>query len=258
GRRRPSPAARRRQAPPPPRHRRSGGAAQVGGGFDDLRLLVGLAEPDLAPAALDADANPHLLVLGAAGSGRTALLRACCREVVRSRVPGRAQLLVVDPRRSLLGEVPPEHLLAHAPSAEAAAAALADLATYLRRRLPGPEVTPRELRERSWWSGAEVFVVVDDADLLADGPWSAGDRGGPLGPLLPLLPHARDVGLHLLLAQRAPNDPRAAVPRSEAAEALARLGAAVLTLDGRDGRAELALRGRPPVTVQLAWAPPRG
>mgnify|MGYP001140723365 CR=1 FL=1 len=49
--------------------------------------------------------------------------------------------------------------------------ALRDLATYLENRIPGPDVTPDQLRSRSWWSGAEVFVLVDDyepSEALAD------------------------------------------------------------------------------------------
>jgi S-DNA-T family DNA segregation ATPase FtsK/SpoIIIE len=63
-------------------------------------------------------------------------------------------------------------------------------------RLPGPEVTPEQLRSRSWWTGPECFVLVDDYDLVC---------AGPSNPLLPLLDHlaqARDVGLHLVLTRR--------------------------------------------------------
>ncbi len=44
---------------------------------------------------------------------------------------------------------------------------LKDIAGYLESRIPGPDVTPEQLRNRSWWTGAEVFVVVDDYDLVA-------------------------------------------------------------------------------------------
>jgi S-DNA-T family DNA segregation ATPase FtsK/SpoIIIE len=41
-----------------------------------------------------------------------------------------------------------------------------------------------------------VYVVVDDYDLVA------GTSGNPLLPLLDLLPHSRDLGLHLVIARR--------------------------------------------------------
>ena len=40
----------------------------------------------------------------------------------------------------------------------------AGLANYLKVRMPGPNVTPQQLRDRSWWEGKEVFILVDDYD----------------------------------------------------------------------------------------------
>ena len=107
-----------------------------------------------------------------------------------------AQLVVVDYRRSLLGEVPDEYLLNYLTSAAQATPALRDLASYLEGRIPGPDVTPDQLRNRSWWTGAEVFVVVDDYDLVAT------QQSSPVAVLQPLLAQARDVGLHIAVARR--------------------------------------------------------
>ena len=68
----------------------------------------------------------------------------------------------------------------------------------LAGRLPPPDLPLAQLRTRSWWSGAELYVVVDDYDLVASGP-----GGGPLGSLLDLLPQAGDIGFHLILARSA-------------------------------------------------------
>jgi S-DNA-T family DNA segregation ATPase FtsK/SpoIIIE len=57
-------------------------------------------------------------------------------------------------------------------------------------------VTPEELRNRTWWSGPEVFLIVDDYDLVTS------QNGNPLSVLLEFLPQARDIGLHLILARR--------------------------------------------------------
>jgi S-DNA-T family DNA segregation ATPase FtsK/SpoIIIE len=64
------------------------------------------------------------------------------------------------------------------------------------KRRPGPDVTPEQLRSRSWWDGPDCFVLVDDYDLVASGV-------NPLTPLLPYLSQARDLGLHLVLTRRA-------------------------------------------------------
>ena len=57
-------------------------------------------------------------------------------------------------------------------------------------------MTPQQLRERSWWSGPEIFVIVDDYDLVATA------SGNPLTVLADYLPHARDIGFHLVVARR--------------------------------------------------------
>ena len=72
---------------------------------------------------------------------------------------------------------------------------MASLAGSLGRRLPGPDVPPEQLHDRGWWkSQAEVYVVVDDYDLVAS------SSGGPLQPLYSLLPQSRDLAFHLVSA----------------------------------------------------------
>ncbi len=161
-----------------------------------LTIPVGVAEADLQPISVDFAADPHLLVFGDAGSGKSSVLRALAASVMRRFVPEEARLVVVDYRRSLLGELDGEHLIGYATSAGPATELITSVAGYMRGRLPGPDVTPRQLRARSWWTGPECFVLVDDLDLVtAGGP-------NPLAPLLEFLPQARDVGLHVVLARR--------------------------------------------------------
>ncbi|CAN5381800.1 type VII secretion protein EccC [soil metagenome] len=169
----------------------------------EKRLFLGINEKELAPVALDPETQPHLLILGDGGSGKSAVLRGHLREVMRTRTPKEAQLVVVDYRRSLLGEVPEEYLLNYLTSATQAAPAIKDLAAYLESRIPGPDVTPEQLRSRSWWTGAEVFVVVEDYDLVAT------QQNSPVALLQPLLAQARDVGLHLMVARRSGGASRA-------------------------------------------------
>ena len=228
-------------------------------------LLLGVAERDLAPVALDPDSAPHLLVLGDGGSGRSSLLRAYAREVIRTRSPQQAQLVVVDYRRALLGEISEDHLLAHHAGPADAEAGLQELAAYLHRRLPGPGVTVKQLRERSWWRGAEVFVLIDDYDLVATG------TGSPVRALLPLLAQAGDIGLHVVLVRRSGGASRAL--HEPVIQTLCDLATPALLLSGDPaegpllggvrpvpappGRARLVTRERGVDVVQLAFAPPR-
>ena len=70
-------------------------------------LLVGIDEKELAPVSLDPETEPHLLILGDGQSGKSSILRGLAREIMRTRTPQQAQLVVVDYRRALLGEAPP-------------------------------------------------------------------------------------------------------------------------------------------------------
>src|SRR5262249_33387291 len=80
-------------------------------------------------------------------------------------------------------------------SAPAAVSTIQDIREAMLQRTPGPDVTPEQLRDRSWWTGPELYLLVDDYDLLV------GPSGSPLTPLLEVLPQARDLGLHLVLAR---------------------------------------------------------
>ncbi|WP_040421218.1 type VII secretion protein EccC [Corynebacterium timonense] len=152
-------------------------------------LPLGVGGPRLEPLAC---ASGHLLAFGTGGSGKSTLL-ASAIEVVARWPREEARLVIVDPRRTHLGRAPDEMVAAYAATSSAAAEALAAAATTLSQRLPGADVTAEQLAARSWWQGPDIWVVIDDLDLVAD---------EVLRPLIPLLPHARDVGLHLVVARK--------------------------------------------------------
>ncbi|TPG34397.1 type VII secretion protein EccCa [Mycolicibacterium hodleri] len=166
-------------------------------------VAIGLSEDTLRPVALDFTVLPHLLIFGDNECGKTATLRTLCREIQRSKGSDEAQVLIVDFRRTLLGVLESDHLLGYAMSTASAESHVATTVGLLTGRLPGEHVTQRQLRERSWWSGPDVYVVVDDYDLVA------GATGNPLLPILDLLPHSRDLGLHLVIARRSGGAARA-------------------------------------------------
>jgi S-DNA-T family DNA segregation ATPase FtsK/SpoIIIE len=157
---------------------------------------IGIAETDLRPVYLDFRANPHFLLFGAAECGKSSFLRALAHRIVARHTPKEARLIIVDYRRSLLGEITTEHQIGYGSSAALTSSLIKEAAGVMRKRLPGPDVTPQQLRERSWWQGPELYVLVDDYDLVASA------QPNPLLPLLEFLPQGRDVGLHLVLARR--------------------------------------------------------
>ncbi|HEY4864109.1 MAG TPA: type VII secretion protein EccCb [Candidatus Dormibacteraeota bacterium] len=173
------------------------GELPLPGGDLEPGVPVGVSERDLCPVYLDlASGDPHLIVFGDGESGKTNLLRTFLGGLLARSTAGQAQVLVVDYRRTLLGVVPPEHLLGYAGTDPAAVQQVAETVQALSRRLPSADLSVEQLRNRSWWQGPEAYVVIDDYDLVAT---PAGD---PLAPLLPLLPQARDVGLHVVVTHR--------------------------------------------------------
>ena len=146
---------------------------------DELRehILLGLEEHRLQPFAVDFERHCHLLVLGDNECGKTAVLRTLCREIVRTKTAAQAQLLIVDFRRTLLGVVESEHLGGYAMSPVALGALLPNVLDLLQRRMPPPDASQAQLRARSWWSGPDIYVVVDDYDLVANPAGNLALRG---------------------------------------------------------------------------------
>jgi len=170
---------------------------------DGLALPLGIAESDLRPVLVDFAAEPHLVAFGDSECGKSSLLRCIAESIVRRYAPEQARIVLIDYRRSLLGAITSGHLIGYGTTANDTGPLIESVAGYMAGRRPGPDVTPQQLRERSWWTGPECFVLVDDYDLVAT---------GPTHPLLPLLEHlaqARDVGLHLVLTRRAGGASRA-------------------------------------------------
>lgn len=152
-------------------------------------------ELELAPVVLDPTSEPHLMIFGAPESGKTNLLRVLLRGITARYTPKEAKIILVDYRRDLLGEIESEHLIGYAASSQAGTELLKNAADAVRTRLPGPDVTQQQLRDRSWWSGADMFVVVDDYELVAT------SLGNPMMPFADLVSQAQDIGLHIILAR---------------------------------------------------------
>ncbi|MGP4057326.1 type VII secretion protein EccCb [Mycobacterium sp. 4D054] len=226
------------------------------------QVLLGLGERDLNPVTMDLGEHPHLLVLGDGECGKTALLRLLCTELAAAA--DEPHLEIVDFRRTLLGVVESGPRVGYAVSGVAATSRTAALTERLNARMPDEFVTQQQLRDRSWWSGPDIYVIVDDYDLVA------GATGNPLAPLADFLPHAKDLGLHVIVARRSGGAARAmfdpvlarmrdmgcaGVMMSASPDEGVLLGATRPT-PLPPGRATLSVRGRPDELVQTAWVEP--
>ena len=228
------------------------------------RVPFGIDEQDLQVAYADFETDPLMLVFGDTECGKTSLLRSMCRSLVAGNPPEEAKLVVVDYRRGLLGEVEGDHLAGYAPTESALGPMIDHLVRILAGRTPGPEVTAQQLRERSWWSGPRIYLVVDDLDLVIT------SAGNPLLPLVEYLPHARDIGFRLVAARRSAGASR--VLYDPVVGRMRDLGAAGFVMSGSreegplvagvrpetlpPGRGRFVTRSGGTRLVQSAWCPP--
>lgn len=160
------------------------------------RIAIGINENALTPVVLDLQKDPHCYLFGDSGSGKSTFLRLMINEIVRGYPDGKAKIFMVDYRRANLAQIPDTHMGAYLTNDKMATEQLSDLAEFLTTRIPGPDVTAEQLRNRSWWTESEVYVLVDDYDLVAT------SRSNPVRALAPLLAQAGDVGLHVIVARR--------------------------------------------------------
>jgi S-DNA-T family DNA segregation ATPase FtsK/SpoIIIE len=180
------------------------GSLDLSGRPEGARMVpIGVNEEALATVFVDVDADPHLIYLADGEMGKTTFLKVLAAGLMDRFTSAQARLLVVDYRRTMLGFVPKDYLAGYAPGAAALTAFLGDLIPLLHGRIPPADVTAEQLRTRSWWTGPEVFVLVDDYDMVATG------MDNPLAGLRELLPHAKDVGLHVIIARRTAGASRA-------------------------------------------------
>ncbi len=170
----------------------------------NTRIPIGIDEAELAPVYLDFDENPHFLIFGDTECGKTTLLRSIVNGIIESNERSHAAIVLVDFRRTLLGAVDSERLAAYATNAQGLTVNVRDIVALLQSRLPGPDITPQQLRDRSWWSGPDLYLVVDDYDLVA-----GGSSGNPIAPVVDLLAQAKDVGFHLIISRRSGGASRA-------------------------------------------------
>jgi S-DNA-T family DNA segregation ATPase FtsK/SpoIIIE len=169
------------------------------------KVALGAGEVDLQPVWHDFADRPHLTIVGDSGSGKTAAMRLIARALPRVYTPDQARVLVVDPRRTLLESVPEEYRHGVAVSVTAATDLVGKVCAMLKERVPSADISPAQLRRRDWWTGPEIFVLVDDYDLLTSA------TGGPFVPMIELIPQAADIGLHVVMSRAAAGSSRTAM-----------------------------------------------
>lgn len=162
----------------------------------NLVVPLGLGELELTPQYVDFnnDSQTHMVLYSDPAGGKTTGLHHIIKTLIEQNSPDQIRLVVVDYRRKLLGTLPDEY-----GQYVSEPRYLSDIviATHegLQSRSPKASITPKELRERSWWSGPDLFFIVDDTEEVLR-------QGDPFLPLHALLTQGRDIGLHFIAAHR--------------------------------------------------------
>lgn len=170
-------------------------------GANPWNLPFALGESALQPVALT---TPNLLVVGRQGCGKSSTLAAVGQSIVRSLMPDQAQIVIIDPKTSLIGKVQGPHVRAYAYTQEDIDQVLEGLARELQDRLPPSGLSQEELLSRTSWEGPHYYVLIDDEqELRANG--AVLGKPAAVGPLLPLVERSREIGLHVI-ASRLPGN----------------------------------------------------
>ncbi|HEX5565422.1 MAG TPA: type VII secretion protein EccCa [Streptomyces sp.] len=202
-------------------------------------IAFGIDENTLEPVFVDFETDPFFLVFGESESGKTALLRLLAKQICERYTPDEARIVVADYRRSLLSNIPDSHLIVYAAMSNAMDSHMAALKDLMEKRTPPEDVTPQQLRDRSWWAGPKMFLIVDDYELVAT------SSGNPLAMLTDHLPFARDIGVCFVIARSAAGASRSSY--EPFMQRIKELGAQGVLLSGDPSEGELIgnVRGRP-------------
>ncbi|MFI5984905.1 type VII secretion protein EccCa [Streptomyces sp. NPDC051555] len=207
--------------------------------YPEHGIAIGIDETNLEPVFIDFETDPFFLIFGESESGKTALLRLIAKQISERYTPEQARIVVGDYRRTLLEAVPSSHLLEYAPMASAMQMHMEAIATVMGKRAPGPDITPQQLRDRSWWTGPELFVIIDDYELVST------STSNPLSQLVENLPFARDVGIRFIVARSSAGASRGAY--EPFMQRVKELGAQGLILSGDRNEGDILgnVRARP-------------
>src|SRR5690606_23455569 len=161
-------------------------------------IPLGVREADLSVAYNQMYITPHQIIFGAPKSGKTRIAHALAQAICARNSPDQVRFMLADFRSGLLDAVPESHLLAAGAvnrNNTVLEESIKALAANLKKRLPPPDLTTAQLRSRSWWSGPDVVLLVDDWHMIV----AASGMMSPMTPLAPLLPASADIGLHIIV-----------------------------------------------------------
>jgi type VII secretion protein EccCa/type VII secretion protein EccCb len=170
---------------------------------DPLNIPFAIGERALQPVALPSRAVPNIVVVGRQLCGKSATLAAFGQSIVSRLTPEQAQITIIDPKTTLIGQIRGPHVRAYAYTADDVDTVINELAALLRDRLPPSGLSQEELLSRESWQGPHHFVLIDDEQELR--PHGQVTKPAATAPLWGLIERSREIGLHVI-ASRLPGN----------------------------------------------------
>ena len=147
-----------------------------------------------AAVCLDMLKQPHMLIAGSTGSGKSVLINSLIYTALY-KAPPQLQFILIDPKRVELNQYRPlPHCLRYASEPDEIAATLAAAAAYMDDRYK--KLQAQGLKE---WDGGHIYIIIDEfADLMTTQKWET------LPHLQRLAQLGRAAHIHLIAATQRP------------------------------------------------------
>lgn len=227
-------------------------------------LTLGVEESRLEALTLSERSASLMCIFGESGAGKTNALRAVIRQIMQRHQPSEALMILFDPRATLLDHVPKPYLGAYTSVVDQASELVETISIALEKRIPTGDITREQRKNRSWWSGPEVWLIIDDYELAVMQGRSA------FADLRKYIMRAHEVGLNIVLARRSGGAARAL--HEPTIQTMLEIGATVVLLStdpdenlmfGRlkagkaaPGRAIVLTQDHGKTAAQISWVEP--
>lgn len=139
--------------------------------------------------------EPHILIAGATGSGKSVLINSFIARLLMSASPATAELILIDPKRVELAPLKRlPHTVEYAAETEAAKIALQNAVQTMIKRYE--IMSARGLKK---WDGGHIYIIIDEyADLMI----TAKKAIEPL--IIRIAQLGRAANIHLIIATQRP------------------------------------------------------
>ena len=214
-------------------------------------LRLGVGERGMDTVGINLVEGPHFLAVGAAGCGRSTVLKTAITAIKETFTPQEAFLLVFDVGMGLIDAYDPDYVRVYQNNLSTIATVTDELAKKLQQRRPPAGLSPDELA-RWRFTGERVFVIVDDLNLMT--PAGVGAAQSVLAPLSALMERGRQVGLHVI-ATSVLGPSWFGMAASKFVAAMQTGGTGLLVMDGQGEkiREDVKAAPRPPGRGELVY-----